>query len=436
MRRKKENQNKREFTAKKIFAVAAIIFFGIATVATSITAAGLIYSDVNNKRVASQSVDNITDKTQETNSVMGNFIASYRESVNTFNEDLNDDIGKLIPFNETIKKGYGRFLRTIGKQVAVDELYITCMLDNGYLSYATKQVDLTRYAQNLIEFRDACTQAGSDFLFVLNPSKADGTAELFPKGITNYYNENKQTLLAELDKTDMRYICTSDIAKENGLDICELFFKTDHHWLPTTGLWVAGEVANELNTNYGYNFDLNMFDIENYNVTTYKKLFYGSQGKKMCYGYTQAEDFDVIEPKFDTNFTFWSESTKGVITEKEGTFSQTVIKRTDFSSDYSTANDNAYATYMSGDRPIVKLENLNCKNGKRILILKTSLANVIIPFLACGDVQYIDVLDLRMYSKSATDYLNETKPDTVIVMYGLPYYSLSLTAESCSWKFK
>ena len=46
--------------------------------------------------------------------------------------------------------------------------------------------------------------------------------------------------------------------REDGLDIYDMFYRTDHHWKTWSGLWAAGKIAAGLNECCGYDIDLSL----------------------------------------------------------------------------------------------------------------------------------------------------------------------------------
>ena len=63
-----------------------------------------------------------------------------------------------------------------------------------------------------------------------------------------------------------------------------------------------------------------------------------------------------------------------------------------------------------------KIHNENSSNGKKILVLKDSFGRVVTPYLALG-VDETSVIDLRHFTGSLKSYIEEYKPDAVIMLY-------------------
>lgn len=52
--------------------------------------------------------------------------------------------------------------------------------------------------------------------------------------------------------------------REDGLDIYDMFYRTDHHWKTWSGLWAAEKIAAGLNELRGYDIDLSLYDESRY----------------------------------------------------------------------------------------------------------------------------------------------------------------------------
>ena len=65
---------------------------------------------------------------------------------------------------------------------------------------------------------------------------------------------------------------------------------------------------------------------------------------------------------------------------------------------------------------LLRVENLLHGNGKRLLVLQDSFSLVVIPFLSLGYEQ-VDYLDLRLWGGDLLGYMDETRPDAVLILY-------------------
>ena len=66
---------------------------------------------------------------------------------------------------------------------------------------------------------------------------------------------------------------------------------------------------------------------------------------------------------------------------------------------------------------MISIHNNLVHDGKKLLLIKLSMADCMVPYMA-GVVEDMDVVDLRCYTGNIFDYIDETHPDTVIMAYG------------------
>jgi hypothetical protein len=71
---------------------------------------------------------------------------------------------------------------------------------------------------------------------------------------------------------------------------------------------------------------------------------------------------------------------------------------------------------MYGDKQVITVHNKLVHDGKKILLVKDSFAEVVSPFLSLG-VEELHILDLRYFNGSIKSYVAQQQPDMVVVMY-------------------
>lgn len=202
--------------------------------------------------------------------------------------------------------------------------------------------------------------------------------------------------------------------KEAGIDVIDLAqdladaemtkYDVSNHWFPENALYAAGVVAQRLNQ-YGFEFDLSVFDLNN--TTDYfedkeewEKIIYDNTG----YVYS----FPI--PRAVGNMTFTLEH-EGTITE--GAYSEVFLKVPDA---YTEAAYHGLSVVSNST--LYEFHNLNTQNnkGKRILIIGDSYNWILSDYLI-ADIEYIDVIHNASYSESIRGYIEKTKPDMVLVIY-------------------
>lgn len=61
----------------------------------------------------------------------------------------------------------------------------------------------------------------------------------------------------------------------------ERYYFTDHHWTTLTGFAANKHICEKLNGLYGFSYNKDYVDLNNYHVANYHDWFLGSSGKKL-----------------------------------------------------------------------------------------------------------------------------------------------------------
>lgn len=288
----------------------------------------------------------------------------------------------------------------------------TYRLKNGYLTFINEKQELIpEYADNMTELNDYLTERGINLLYVQVPHKNSKFDNLLPEGVEDYTNENADEFLSLISEGGIDYIDLRQVMYDEGINQYDMFFKTDHHWKPETGLWAVSKIFDYLNINYGYNISESLCNIDNYNIDVYKDIFLGSQGKKTGLLYGGLDDISLIYPKFNTNLTFSVPSKK---IYKEGSFEDTIFDYERLQYDYYNADP--YAVYTGTNVPLAIIEN---KDGgdKKVLLIKDSFGRLTAPFLCLGFSE-LHMFDIRYNSDyTVYEYIDYYNPDIVIFLY-------------------
>ena len=351
-------------------------------------------------------------------------IAKYvKKNVSTFAKSKNDLYYKDVRAKKFIDKyGYSYNLTT--------SIYGTknpdCVLhDNGELSYVRLEDDISEPIQNFLAFANDMKQDNRNFLLFMPPYKFGNITDDYKGVFHDHSAENTKLIADTMRENDIDVISTAEIIESEGMDKNAIFFRTDHHWLPQTGLWACHYLGDWLNENCGYSVDTSIFDEENYMISYADDLWLGSLGKKATeIYYPDTEPFPIIAPKYDSDLDVYYQHSDETL---HGTITETLL---DESCLYpqDTLAGNMYAYYGYGDKPLIQIHNHLKKDGKRMLIIKESFADCMCPFLS-NAAEYVDVIDVRHYTENLHDYIDETDPDTVVVIYSVNGFTSGMDSE-------
>ncbi len=327
-------------------------------------------------------------------------------------EALIDDVdaaSKNLSYKGELIDLYSLWYRLTGTREVVKEDATVLRLDNDFLAFQPKVAD----AETLTEMAEACARlkavtdgAGSSLLYVMAPNKLS----LSEDG-DNPVADNLRDFAALLEAQDIPVLDLKARMEAQGRSMETSFFHTDHHWLPQTGLWAAGEMAAALG------LEGTALSPDCYTLETYENWFLGSEGKKVGRFFTPLglDDFSVITPDFDTDLTVRDYT--GIRT---GSFADTVlVKKNLHTEDPYLANP--YVVYTGGDYPLQKIENHLKADGDKILVIRDSYACAVTPFLslAAGEMHTVDVRYWSGTQEADTilEYVEVLQPDHVVVLY-------------------
>jgi hypothetical protein len=199
--------------------------------------------------------------------------------------------------------------------------------------------------------------------------------------------------------------------REERLDNHSLFYKTDHHWKAETGLWASAVLVNCLNEHYGFTIDTRLAAPGQYRAEVYADWFLGSQGKKVTLRQTPPEDFTLLTPLFETDVSL---TIPNLNIDTRGSFDVLIDHfQLDRKNYYGL---DPYTAYLYADNPVITIHNNRVHDGKKILLIKDSFAEVVSPFLSMG-VEDLHIMDLRHFNGNVRAYIAKHLPDIVVVLY-------------------
>ena len=313
----------------------------------------------------------------------------------------------------------GLFQRLIGVTVIRDAGDIDVFrMSNGQLTYEYPDCDMEYAAEEVTGLSECAQENGAEFIYVQLPCKAYSD-DLMPPGTHTYGYADSDELCDALKENGVRVLDLREEIEKEGFDIPELFFNTDHHWKPSTALWAAGVISEKLSdTVDGYFYDESIYDPDNYKKKTYKDWFLGSLGRRVGTLYGGVDDFDVITPRFDTDFHFYTESqaADGKQKNRDGSFKKALmklqyVKKKDYFSNLT------YFTYLGNEYRLATVTNRLADNDKKILMLRDSFSCTLLPYMSLSAGE-ITAIDMRYHTKlRIKEYIRDNDFDAVIIAY-------------------
>lgn len=287
--------------------------------------------------------------------------------------------------------------------------------NHGELQFLCFPVDTQPYVDKISEVKGVLDEMNTPLLYVQTPLKSiEGYTEM-PQGLVDYANSNTDSFMQELEDAGIDTIDLRENVKASGLDLSQMFYNTDHHWKTQTAFWAVGQVTDYLKEDLGIDLDPNHFytNEENYNSIFYEKNFLGSQGRRVGKYYGGVDDYTLMLPNFDTNYSVTINKTNTSRTI-EGTFEEAIVKY-----DLLRPKDiftNRYAAYFGADFPEVIVKNQDADNDMKVLIFKDSFG---LPFSAFFSTMVGEtrLLDTRYYDGDVEEYIRAYNPDLVLYVF-------------------
>lgn len=344
--------------------------------------------------------------------------------VNAFDKltvSVDDWSTKYLSYHDQCMNFNSLYLNYTNQRVIKKDDEYVVKADNGHLVSPNKYIDdktIDGYTDNIKQLYTAAKKNGTDFLYVVAPQK--GYDYSFPANVRDYTNSNCDRYIKQLNDKNIPTLDLINEMKKDSISNDDMFFITDHHWTPKSGFWATGKVLEKLNSKYGFEYNNDYTNIDNFNIKTYDNWFLGSTGKKVGTSFSPLgiDDFDLITPKFKTDLI---EEQPYKNESRKGSFENTVLF-TDHIGTKASYTTDCYSTYGGGDFRLQIITNKVNKEGETILLVRDSFSDPVVPFLSlnASKVYVVDIRDYEYYvgeRKNISEYITEIKPDKVIVLY-------------------
>ena len=182
-----------------------------------------------------------------------------------------------------------------------------------------------------------------------------------------------------------------------------IYFKSDHHWTMRGAAYAYLEMAKDLG--------LDATDPFQYNIVKSKQKFLGSIYSQAPVLEYEGEEFEIFQvPGLKAVWTTGLQS--GFVLDEE-----------------KLGEKDQYAAFFGGNYGLIRIENENARSKEKLLILKDSYANILVPFLV-EDYCEIVMVDLRYYKGSIKALVMEEAVDQILAIYNMDFLC---TDQSFAW---
>lgn len=235
-----------------------------------------------------------------------------------------------------------------------------------------------------------------DMYFMLAPNAANILEQKLPafveaedqdRYIDRFYQEIKKSGYTPID-------VRKTLKKRAEDDETQLYYRTDHHWT-TDGAFLAYKQAAKT---------MDLKDNVSYKRYVVKNDFRGTLASKSGFTNGQNDPLVIYMPNRDKDYN------NSVIY-----YGDTKTKTTSFYQLDNLDSKDAYTVFGGSNHPIYTIKTPT-KNSERLLLVKDSYANSMIPFLA-QNFREIVVVDPRYFYENIDDIIKSESITTVLFLY-------------------
>lgn len=339
------------------------------------------------------------------------------ERINNIESVLNENMYMRFGFIEF----YGGIQLLLDKN-EFDNVSIVKDLDGNlhYSYFATEKRDITTEAEVVVDFVNTMRETvDSRFLFLMPPDKEIVGETTFPIGIPYpFRNQEADDFLELILAGGLDYYDYRKTLPYSGIAYEDIFYSTDHHWRIDTAFWAYTELINLLNIKYGENIDpdYDYRNIQNYNQILYRDSYLGSLGRNTGIVYSGVDDFNLIYPKFQTDYTMSIVSHSHGYSQMQGSFDEVLVNyfALDGNLDIRDENADKYMAYLHGNYPLVQVKNNLIDDGLKVLFIKDSYSIPVAAFLTTVASQ-VDLIDPRHMYDGVHEHVLSNDYDYIIL---------------------
>lgn len=259
---------------------------------------------------------------------------------------------------------------------------ILIVKDRGLMLYGGTKSNAEYYAETLNAYKEAL---------------GDGVRiySLVAPTAVSYYLPKKYESYSASEKDNIEYLNThlEGVTPVDAFSILEehkneaIFSRTDHHWQPLGAYYAAKAFAKTANVPFAELSAYETVQLDGYVGT--------------LYGYTSnavfkdnPEPFIYYKPTNRITTTYFNAD---MTNEREGSLMLRDVA--------SLHPSSWYLVFMGGDDRITRITT-DCQNGRRLMIIKDSYGNALVPCLT-SSFSEIWVVDMRYFEPSAIEFAKE-----------------------------
>lgn len=301
-----------------------------------------------------------------------------------FQEDLSLFLSDQIPGREFWIKTNTQIKKLLGKQeingvyLGKDGYYFQQFTEDSYSSNKMKTLFL------LIE--SFASKQSVPVTVMPVPTPAVALSDKLPANAP-MYNADKVWQTMQAITGSCNFI---DLRQDFKNADFQAYYRTDHHWT-TEGAYLAYSA-------YCEEMDITPKALEDFDLTCVSEEFYGTIYSKTLDSAAGPDSVYAI----------------GTLPQITVTFDETTVSNTLYDDEKLEEKDK-YAYFFGGNYGKVDIET-EANNGKRLLVIKDSFANSMVPYLL-EQYEHITMLDLRYFNGSVSQVMAQEEITEVLFLY-------------------
>lgn len=316
-----------------------------------------------------------------------------------FETYYNDQVYKREEWLEL----YSTFKKEFMQEKVVNGVFLG---EDSYLLQAVNKIeDLKDEHQKINKFIEYGDSKGLDVYYTMAPTKVMANQDKLPAFAEDYSQENAENFLNGLSPKTNTIDLRENIIEKNQDE--QLYFYTDHHWKQKAAFYGYQQVIDELGKKHPEVGEPK--DFSDFEVKTFKEPgFYGSAARLSNKAYAEkADQIEIMEPK--DGYDGYDVCIKGEC----GKPFYDITKQED-----TEMYADRYNVYMGGNASNIVIKNEKAENDLKVLILKDSYANPMIPLLS-SHFKEVHVIDLRLNGGNMYDYVDKQDLDMVVFVHNV-----------------
>ncbi len=275
-------------------------------------------------------------------------------------------------------------------------------------------------AWRMKQLNDFCNEQGTAVVFW-------SALPLYTRGYSDYsaglpaYDQNSDidAMLYYLQGYGVDYLDSRAILNESEISPEEYRFKTDLHWTTQACYESFRALVNKMDAEYQTNLDPDNIctNPDQYNTIIYQDSFLGALGRQVGIPFSGIDDFTLMIPKFETNFTIETQG-DDIYRIDTGSYAEVLLDQSYLAS-HSPYASAMYDVYLGGNSIYKRIVNQLNPDGPNVLLIYDSFSLPAATFLASavGELHMICPLNIDGESNKIdiTEYVKNNTFDLVIV---------------------